>query len=320
MTVLVTGGAGYIGAHVVRSLQQDGHDVVVVDDLSTGLPVRLSTGVPLQVGSVLDTDLLVRVMREFRVDSVIHLAGKKAVEESMAKPLFYHHQNVVGMHNLLVAMVDAGVHRLVFSSSAAVYGTPLTDDPVTEASPTQPESPYGRTKLMGEQMIQDAAIANPISWASLRYFNVAGAGDPTLADRGANNLIPKIFRAIDNGAAPQIYGGDHPTPDGTCIRDYIHVQDLAEAHACVLRQMAHEDIAATYNVGTGAGVSVLEVMHAVRQAIGRDFNWAVTDRRPGDPPQVVANPAKISNEVGWHAHHDLESIVTSAWKAWDSQK
>jgi UDP-glucose 4-epimerase len=320
MTVLVTGGAGYIGAHVVRSLQQDGLDVVVVDDLSTGLPGRLSGDVPLQVGSVLDTDLLVRVMREFRVDSIIHLAGKKAVEESIARPLFYHHQNVVGMHNLLVAMIEAGVRRLVFSSSAAVYGTPLTNEPVTEESPTQPESPYGRTKLMGEQMIHDAAIANPISWASLRYFNVAGAGDPTLADRGANNLIPKLFRAIDNGVAPQIYGGRHPTPDGTCIRDYIHVEDLADAHACVLRQMAHGHLAATYNVGTGSGASVLEVMYAVRRAIGRDFDWVVTDPRPGDPPQVVANPAKIGAELGWHVRHDLESIITSAWKTWDVQK
>ncbi|MFF2107807.1 UDP-glucose 4-epimerase GalE [Rhodococcus koreensis] len=315
MRILVTGGAGYIGAHVVRALDRDGHRVLALDDLSTGIPERLARNIPLYVGSVHNTELLVRVMRTNSVQGVIHLAGKKAVEESVARPLLYYRENLVGILSLLTAMAGAGVKRIVYSSSAAVYGTP-SDGVVTEDSPTVPESPYGWTKLMGERMIRDTAASSELSWASLRYFNVAGTGAPCLADRGENNLIPRVFRAVVDGTRPQIFGGSHSTPDGTCIRDYVHVDDLADAHVAVVERMEDTRLTVTYNVGTGTGTSVLQMMQAIRRASGFDFRWDITAPRPGDPPRVVASAERILTELGWHGRHDLDSIVQTAWQGW----
>ena len=315
MKVLVTGGAGYIGAHVVRALQRDGHMVAVLDDLSSGSRDRLSPETPLFLGSVLDTPFVVETLRCHRAEGVVHLAAKKAVEESVDRPLAYYRENVIGMHSLLTAMVETGVRRILFSSSAAVYGVP-SDGLVTEKSQPAPSSPYGWTKLMSEQMIRDTAAAEQLNWVCLRYFNVAGAVSSQLGDRGENNLIPRVFRALTSGTNPKIFGGNYPTPDGTCIRDYIHVDDVAEAHAEVMQRMEAEDLAATYNIGTGAGTSVLEVMLAVKRVTGIDFEWDVGSPRPGDPAQVVADPTKIRADLGWQSRHYLASIIQSAWQAW----
>jgi UDP-glucose 4-epimerase len=315
VTWLLTGGAGYIGAHVARALLDAGLGVVVYDDLSTGLARKVPDGVALVEASVADRDRLVATCREHRVEGVIHLAAKKAAGESMEVPLHYYRENVVGMLTVLEAMREAGVDRIVLSSSAAVYGTPATDL-VTEDSPTLPESPYGESKLISEWMIRRAAAAHGLSFSSLRYFNVAGAGTPDLGDTGAFNLIPMVFRALRDGARPQVFGDDYPTPDGSCVRDYIHVADLAEAHVMAAARlaggMARADV---FNVGTGEGASVFEVMDAIRQVTGEAFAVDVVRRRAGDPARIVASPELIGRELGWRARHDLEAMVASAWEA-----
>lgn len=317
--LMVTGGAGYIGAHVVRSLLRDGHEVVVLDDLSTGRPELVPDGVPLETGAVCDSAFVADVLDLYDVDSVVHLAGRKAVDESTARPGYYYRENVFGMLSILEAMVRTDMRSIVFSSSAAVYGT--TDcERVTENSPTNPASPYGRTKLMCEWMLRDIAAAEGISWTALRYFNVAGAGEPSLADRGARNLVPKVFQALDEGLPPTVYGDDYETPDGTCIRDYIHVADLADAHAAVVPTTRSARTAATYNVGRGHGASVLEVMRAVQRASGVCFDWRVGDRRAGDPARVVADAERMSRDLGWQARRDLDDIVSSAWQAWSGAR
>jgi UDP-glucose 4-epimerase len=312
---LVTGGAGYIGAHVVHALQRDGQDVAVLDDLSTGTRDRLNQDTPFYQGSVLDTDFVVNAIGDHRTEAIVHVAAKKAVEESVQHPLTYYRENVIGMHSLLAAMVESQVRGLLFSSSAAVYGVP-SDGVVTEESATAPASPYGWTKLMCEQMLRDTAGAHDLSWVSLRYFNVAGAANPRLGDRGVNNLVPRVFRAISSGENPQIYGDDYATDDGTCIRDYLHVEDVAEAHAAAIRRMANQELASTYNIGTGAGTSVLAVMQAVQRITGIPFTWDVCGPRAGDPAQVVADATKISDDLGWQSRHDLDDIISSAWNAW----
>jgi UDP-glucose 4-epimerase len=313
--VLVTGGAGYIGAHIVNALQAGGHDVAVLDDLSSGDKQRLKPETPLLVGSVLDTDFVDRSLSETGAEVVVHVAAKKAVEESVADPLFYYRENVIGMHSLLTAMVRVGVKKLLFSSSVAVYGLP-SGGLVTEESATVPESPYGWSKLMSEQMIRDISAAENLDYVSLRYFNVAGTVAPELADRGENNLIPRVFRAISTGARPQIFGTDYPTRRGTCIRDYIHVGDVADAHAAAVQLMETSKFTATYNIGTGHGTSVLEVMKATRAITGIDFGWDNYPRRSGDPAQVVADATRIRSELGWQSKYDLDSIIESAWRAW----
>lgn len=315
MRVLVTGGAGYIGAHVLMALQEAGHTVAALDDFSTGSDDRLYPGVPLFVGSLLDDGFAEASLRTHDAEAVVHIAAKKAVEESVADPLYYYRENVLGMHRVLSAMVAAGTPRILFSSSAAVYGV-VSTSPVTETSPTAPSSPYGWTKFMCEQMIRDVAAAHAISWSALRYFNVAGTAEPRLADRGENNLIPKVFRAITSDQRPKIYGNAYPTPDGTCIRDYVHVKDVADAHVAVLEHLGTSEVSDTYNVGTGTGTSVLEVIDAVRQVTGIEFSCEITAPRPGDPSEVVADPARIREQLGWESHHDLASAVESAWRAW----
>ena len=302
----------------MRALHASGHDVGIIDDFSTGEHGRLTPDSPLYEGSVLDTTFVETSLRHFAAAAVVHIAAKKAVDESVANPLLYYRENVTGMQSVLEAMVATGVRRILFSSSAAVYGEQATS-PVTEATPTVPSSPYGWTKLMGEQIIFDVAAAHGLSWSALRYFNVAGAALSELADRGENNLIPKVFRAISSAVPPKVFGDDYPTSDGSCIRDYIHVDDVADAHATVLNQMATTDMAAIYNIGTGRGTSVLEIMAAVRQVTGINFACDIIARRPGDPADVVADPMKIRRELGWESRRDLTDTVDSAWQAWTAR-
>lgn len=314
---LITGGAGYIGSHVVRELTAAGEDVVVLDDLSDGDPARLPADVPLERGSILDGPLVARVLREHAVDGIVHIAGKKQVAESVARPLYYYRENVEGLRTVLAAAEGTGVRRFLFSSSAAVYG-PTDTDLVTEETPCAPMSPYGHTKLAGEWLVAAAGAAHGMATASLRYFNVAGAAAPELADTGESNLVPMVFRRLTEGLPPLIFGADYPTPDGTCVRDYVHVQDIATAHVAAARRLADDPAAAlVLNIGTGHGVSVAEMAAVIREISGHtDLEPEVGPRRPGDPARVVASAEAIAKELGWTARHDVRQMVASAWAGW----
>lgn len=312
-TWLVTGGAGYIGAHVVRALIASGREAVVIDDLSSGSERKIPDGVRFVRGSIHDRATVLDALTG--VDGVVHLAAKKAAGESVHMPLHYFTENVGGMLSLLDAMNELRVTRLVYSSSAAVYGTPPSN-PVVEDAPLMPESPYGETKLVGEMLAADCGIAHGLSWAALRYFNVAGAGADDLGDPSVNNLIPMVFRALQEGERPRVFGDDYPTPDGTCIRDYIHVADLAEAHVAAAARTESAQVADVLNVGRGVGSSVREVMAMVSSVIGRDVNAEVVGRRAGDPPATFADTTRIAEVLGWQATRDLEQMVSSAWSAW----
>lgn len=317
MRWLLTGGAGYIGAHVAHALRCTGRQVVVLDDLSTGLAQRLSPDIPLVRASVLDGATVTDVLGHYRIDGVIHLAAKKSVSESVADPGYYYEQNVVGLRRLLTAMHTAGINRLVYSSSAAVYGG-ACGVAVDENSPTVPLSPYGWTKLTGEDLTRHAGDIGGLRWLALRYFNVAGAGSPALGDTTVANLIPMTFRALDQGRRPQIFGDDYATRDGSCIRDYIHVADVAAAHVAAAERLEHTgaEVNAVYNVGRGVGVSVKEVLHAVREITERAFEPEVVHRRQGDPPAVVAQATAINRALGWRARRDLTDMISSAWTSW----
>ena len=319
-TWLITGGAGYIGAHVVRAMRDAGEQAVVYDDLSTGIAERVPDGVPLVVGSTLDAELLTRTLKEHAVTGVVHLAAKKQVGESVDLPLHYYRENVEGLRVLLEAAVAAAVPSFVFSSSAAVYGMPDTAREgalVTEETPCVPMSPYGETKLVGEWLVRATGRATGLSTASLRYFNVAGAATPELADTGVFNLVPMVFEKLTEGASPRIFGDDYATPDGTCVRDYIHVVDLAEAHVAAARRLsAAPGTDLTLNIGRGEGVSVREMIDRINGITGYDLPPTVTARRPGDPARVVASADRIAAELDWKAKHDVEDMITSAWAGW----
>jgi UDP-glucose 4-epimerase len=318
MTWLVTGGAGYIGAHIVHALRSDGRTVVVLDDLSTGERRKVPDDVPVVIASVDDRDAVATALKKHEVTGIVHMAAKKAVGESVERPLYYYRQNVDGLLTLLEAMDDANVTKIVYSSSAATFGLPDADVALTEEYHCRPINPYGETKLIGEWLMHDLALANNLDWISLRYFNVAGAGTPGLGDSGVFNLIPMVFRALSNSQNPKVFGGDYPTPDGSCIRDYIHVTDLADAHVAAVNRLEGGSASVVYNVGRGEGVSVKEVMDAVRSATGLDFRYDVVDRRPGDPARLVASADKIRAELGWTATRDLADMVASAWTAWQA--
>jgi UDP-glucose 4-epimerase len=314
MTWLVTGAAGYIGAHVIARLHAAGQRTVALDDLSSGVAGRLPAGVPLIRADVGDVTVVRAAMACHGVTGVMHLAGVKSAPESTRRPMHYYRQNVGVVAALLEAMTDLGVRRLVFSSSAAVYGIPATAT-VTEQSPTCPVNPYGQSKLAAEDLIAAAGRAYGVSWAVLRYFNAVGAGGPLLGDRGAANLIPLAFRAVQCGE-PLIVAGDRwPTQDGTGVRDYVHVSDVADVHCLVARQLERAGGATVYNVGAGRGYSVREVLAAVSLVTGRPVPHRIGPPRPGDPPEVVACVDKIRDELGWRPRHDLLDAVTSAWNA-----
>ena len=317
MTVLVTGGAGYIGSHVARLLSERGDKVVIADDLSTGLPHRLQghESVQLDLASHDAVEQLRAVIRAHKITSVIHLAARKKVAESVELPEWYYQQNVGGLANLLEAMKAEAVTRFVFSSSAATYGMPQVGQ-VDEDYNCQPINPYGETKLIGEWLSRASAKSWGLRVVNLRYFNVAGAGWDDLADTAVANLIPIAFAAIRSGKAPVVFGTDYDTADGTCIRDYVHVHDLADAHLAALDYLENDGRKFdTFNVGTGKGSSVLEVLDEIRRVSGLGFELDLQPRRAGDPPALAADVSRIKNELGWQAKQGLTEIVESAWNA-----
>lgn len=311
--VLVTGGAGYIGAHVAYELLNEGYSVRIYDDFSNGLHKRVDGKFhDIVEGDILDREKLIQAMQG--VDAVIHLAAKKAVEESVKNPLKYYENNVGGTLNLLAAMSVKGVKKIVFSSSAAVY-SPNDKDAVEETDPTVPLSPYGATKLLSEELISSVGNAEKISHISLRYFNVVGSAIPEFGDNSKDNLVPKVFLALKNGKRPEIYGTDYPTPDGTCIRDYIHVQDLAKAHVAALKKTESGFTSDVYNVGSGKGYSVREMMNQLSATIGRDVNPQESPARAGDSPKLIASIKKIESELGWKPIATLKEMIDSSWAA-----
>jgi len=312
---LVTGGAGYIGAHVVRAFRHEGIDVVVVDDLSSGHAEFVPEDVPFYRGTILDGELLERIFAENPVTGVVHVAGFKYAGVSVQRPLHTYEQNVTATAVLLATMQEAGVDAIVFSSSAAVYGTPDVDI-VTEQTPKSPESPYGESKLIGEWLLRDQGVAAGLRHTSLRYFNVVGSGDPALRDTSPHNLFPLVFDALVAGRTPRINGDDYPTPDGTCVRDYIHVSDLAVSHVAAAKRLdARAGIEPVYNLGSGDGVSVGQIMATVASVTGIAFTPEVGPRRPGDPARIVASGDLAARDLDWRMRHSLDEMVRSAWKA-----
>ncbi|MCX6497734.1 MAG: UDP-glucose 4-epimerase GalE [Arthrobacter sp.] len=315
MTWLVTGGAGYIGSHVVAALRAASIPSVVVDSLSSGHREFVPGDVPFVQASILDDELVARTMRDHGVTGVIHLAGFKYAGVSVQEPLLTYEQNVTGTAQLLKAMELADVDKLVFSSSAATYGTPRVDI-VTEGTPTQPESPYGESKLIGEWLIRDQGVARGLRHTSLRYFNVVGSGSPELYDTSPHNLFPIVLRALTSGKTPKINGTDYNTEDGTCVRDYVHVADLAASHVAAAQALAAgRPLERVYNLGSGDGLSVRQIMTAMAQVTGIDFDPEIGPRRPGDPDRIVADGTLAARDLDWKMRHSVEDMVASAYEA-----
>lgn len=315
-TWLVTGGAGYIGAHVVRALQAKGLQPVVLDDLSSGMASFVPEGVPFVQASILDTATVTDVLRDHDCLGVIHVAGFKYAGVSVQRPLHTYAQNVTGTASVLSAMVDAGVSNIVFSSSAAVYGTPDTEL-VTEASPNAPESPYGESKLIGEWLINDVARATEgFRGVSLRYFNVVGSATDEVYDASPHNLFPLVIEALLAGRTPRINGDDYPTEDGTCVRDYVHVGDLADTHVAAALALAEgRELRTAYNLGSGLGLSIRQIMDAMARVTGIDFVPQIAPRRAGDPARIVADGTAAAADLGWRMSYSVDEMVSSAWSA-----
>src|SRR3954453_8614102 len=322
MTVLVTGGAGYIGSHMVLALAEAGESVIVIDNLSTGFSTSLPEGVPLFIGDAADENLVEGVIAAHGVESIVHFAGSVVVPESMRDPLGYYRNNTMTTRSLLNTAVKCGVNRFVFSSTAAVYGNP-DRMPVSEDAPTRPLSPYGSSKLMTEIMLHDVAAAHAMNYVVLRYFNVAGA-DPLsrigLATAGATHLLKiAVEAATGQRTKIDVYGTDYPTPDGSCIRDFIHVSDLAQAHRAALSYLRGGSSSITLNCGYGRGYSVLETIEAVRRVSMRTFAVSYAPRRPGDIMTMVADTGRIRATLNWTPQFDdLQTIAIHAL-AWEQK-
>lgn len=320
MSWLVTGGAGYIGAHIVRALSEAGMPPVVLDDLSSGHASFVPHGVPFVHGSILDTDLVTTTLREHNAAGVIHVAGFKYAGVSVQRPLHTYEQNVAGTRSVLQAMDAARVTNIVFSSSAAVFGTPDVDL-VVEDTAKHPTSPYGESKLIGEWLIRDRAVATAstdraLRHTSLRYFNVVGSGDASVYDSSPHNLFPLVFEALLAGKTPKIFGDDYATPDGTNVRDYVHVADIAAAHVVAARRLAEGlPIEAAYNLGSQNGLSVRQIMDAMARVTGIPFTPDVTPRRPGDPDRIVATGDLAARDLEWANRYTVDDMVRSGWDA-----
>lgn len=314
-TWLVTGGAGYIGAHVARALTSAGYGVVVLDDLSSGHRDFVEDGVAFVEGSVVDPNAVHAALGEYSCDGVVHLAGFKYAGVSVQRPLHTYRQNVTGTQVLLEAMTERGVEQLVFSSSAAVYGTPDVDQ-VTEQTALTPESPYGESKLVAEWLIRDVERVATLRSTSLRYFNVVGSGYDDVYDTSPHNLFPLVLDALVEGRTPVVNGTDYPTSDGSCVRDYVHVVDIADAHVAAVRALEEgRPLEPVYNLGSGAGTSVLQIMDAMARGTGIAFQPAVGPRRPGDPARIVASGELAARDLDWAMRHSLDDMVRSAWAA-----
>lgn len=317
MKVLVCGGAGYIGSHMVRHLSSQGHLAVVFDNLSTGHREAVS-GVRLVEGDLLNKHDLSAVLAVERYDAVMHFCARSLVGESVAEPYEYYENNVTGTLNLLKAMRDSGVDKLVFSSTAAVFGNP-SQKLIDESHPTNPINPYGASKLMVERILQDAVQAYGLRVATLRYFNAAGAdpsGEIGESHQPETHLIPNIFRAALGQTGPlKVFGTDYDTSDGTCVRDYIHVNDLAAAHMAAINFIGANEGAHTFNLGNGDGFTVLEIIEAAHHVSGLDVPYELSARRAGDPPRLVASSEKARSLLGWRpAFGSIESIIDTAWQ------
>lgn len=322
MTVLVTGGAGYIGSHVAYALCDAGGKTVVIDDLSTGFAHAVPRQAPLLVGDVADRELLHRIDREHGIDAIIHLAGSVVVPDSVADPLGYYLNNTVKSRALIAWAVEAGVRHFIFSSTAAVYGNPASV-PVDEQAPVQPLSPYGRSKLMTEMMLADAAAAHDLEYVALRYFNVAGAdpaGRTGQSTRGATHLLKVACEAaVGKRDGIDVFGTDYPTRDGTCIRDFIHVADLAQAHVAALAHLRSGGNSQVLNCGYSRGFTVLELIEAVKAVSGSAFPVRHAERRTGDSVEVVADCRRLRAVLGWTPRHDdLRGIVADALR-WEQR-
>jgi UDP-glucose 4-epimerase len=315
VTWMVTGGAGYIGAHVVRELQSAGLPVVVLDNLSTGVRGFVPADVPFIEADLLNTPAVREALATHSVSGVIHIAGFKFAGISVEKPLHTYGQNVTAMMSLLQAMEAEGVGRIVFSSSSSVYGN-AASGLVTEDDPFNPTSPYGESKVIGEWLLRNQGTATGLVHTSLRYFNVVGSGEPSLPDVSPYNLLSMVFAGLESDRLPVIFGNDYDTPDGTCVRDYIHVADLAKAHVGAATRMDRGDaIEPAYNLGSGTGTSVAEMMSAISRVIGIDFIPEIGPARPGDPGRVVASGERASRDIGWAMRHSIDEMIDSSWEA-----
>ena len=321
--VLVCGGAGYIGSHMVRLLVERGFDVVVFDDLSTGHR-QAAQGARLVEGDVRDSLALDALFGEFRVDAVIHFCAKSLVGESVQQPMAYYDNNVAGTLSLLQAMRRHGIGKLVFSSTAAIFGEPVSEF-IDEMHPTVPVNPYGHSKLMVERILADACGASGLRAVALRYFNAAGAsvaGGIGESHDPETHLIPNVLRAAQGAGGPlKLFGDDYPTSDGTCVRDYIHVDDLAQAHLAALDWMDGHDGAHCFNLGNGRGFSVLEIIRAAEEVTDTKIDYSIEARRPGDPAILVASARKAMDELGWAPRHTrIEDIIETAWRWHQNQR
>lgn len=317
MTILVAGGAGYIGSHTARMLAKEGFEVLVLDNLSTGRRELIGDDIPLVVGDLRDRDTLHEVFRTNKIAAVLHFASLIRVGESCERPDLYYSHNLRTTLNLLDTMIEAGTNKFIFSSSAAVYGNPATT-PITENHPIVPINPYGRTKMMTETLLQDYDQALGLRSVCLRYFNAAGADPDGLSGEchdPETHLIPNtVLAALGKKDKLQVFGNDFPTPDGTCIRDYIHVTDLATAHVKALEWLLADGKSEIMNLGTNRGYSVLEVIGKVEEVMGKDVPYEITPRRPGDPPVLLASREMATRLLGWEpALSSLETIVETAW-------
>jgi UDP-glucose 4-epimerase len=322
MKIFVTGGAGYIGSHVVKALGESGHDLVIYDDLSTGHEWAILYG-RLVLGSLADRRLVAETLKTFKPEAVMHFAASIQVEESIREPLLYYRNNVINSLNLLEAMREANVQRLIYSSTAAVYGIPAKI-PVDEKAPLAPINPYGASKVMIEKVLADLAIATDFRYTALRYFNVAGASPQGMIGQALSKPTHLITRALKTakGEYPELilYGTDYPTKDGTCIRDYIHVDDLASAHLLALDRLVETDATEMMNCGYGHGASVREVITMARKVTGIEFKVEEAGRRVGDPPALIADSSLLRRLTGWQPRHDdLEFIIRTAWE-WERKQ